>query len=458
MAKLTGLPPIEPYPSRKRAYTVIAILWLVTIFSQLDRQLPALLVQPIKGALKLSDTNFSFIQGYAFAITYTLMGIPLGRLVDCTNRRNLIIAGLGFWSVATILSGLAQSLGHLALARVGVGIGEAVLAPAAYSIIADYVSPERRGRALAIYYISLAIGAGASMVLGGLVMRLVPSTGIEFPIFGNLQPWQATFVLAGLPGIPLMALLLFVREPERRETKDSLSGEFREFVAYVFAQGATFSRLITVTTLNSVVGYGVLAWAPAHFQRRYGMAPTELGPKLGIVIAASGLGGALVSGWLSDRWVKHGLPSARFRVTLFAFLISALPAVLWPLMPTAEFGLALLGILLFGLCISQAAGPAAIQDIVPNNMRGQSIALYLLVAGLLGIGFGPTSIALVTDHVFHDEQALRWALVAISAPAVLIALWASWSGQKHYARSRLARLRDTQTPPPVMNERVAKLV
>jgi MFS family permease len=443
---MTGKSADTHYPSPKRAYVVIAILWVVTLFSQLDRQLPALLVQPIKQAFKLSDTHFSFIQGYAFAFTYTLLGLPLGRLVDRVNRRNLIIAGLGFWSAMTVLSGLAQSFGHLALARVGVGIGEAVLAPAAYSIIADYVAPERRGRALAIYYVSLAVGAGASMVLGGLVMKLVPATGIDLPLFGNLQPWQATFVFAGLPGIPLMAVLLLIREPKRRETKGNSSGKFSEFTAYIIAHSATFSRLIIVTTLNSVVGYGMLAWAPAHFQRSYGIASAELGPRLGVVIAITGLCGSLFSGWLSDRWIKREIPAARFRITLVAFLITAIPAVIWPLMPSAGSGLALLGLTLFGLCVSQAAGPAAIQDIVPNNMRGQAIALYLLVAGLLGIGFGPTSVALVTDHVFHDEQALRWALVMVSAPAVLIALWASWSGQKHYAQSRLVREREISMP------------
>lgn len=439
------------YPPAYRAHVAIAILWIVTLFSQLDRQLPALLVQPIKTALVLTDTDFSFIQGYAFAITYTLTGIPLGRLVDRANRRNLIIAGVGFWSAMTVLSGLAQSFGYLVLGRVGVGVGEAVLAPAAYSIIADYVSPERRGRALAVYYISLAIGAGASMVIGGLAMRFVPPTGMDVPIVGNLRPWQATFILAGLPGVPLMALLLFIREPERRETNGRSSGDLREFVAYVLGQGATFSRLITVTTLNSVVGYGVLAWAPAHFQRSYGTSPAELGLRLGFTIAISGVCGSLVSGWLSDRWQQRGLPAARFRVTLLAISISALPAVTWPLMPSVGWSLVLLGLTLFGLCMSQAAAPPAIQDIVPNNMRGQAIASYLLVAGLLGIGFGPTSIALVTDHIFHDDQALRWALVSVAAPAMLTALWASWSGQKHYALSRLGRLSQASSPYAMAN-------
>ena len=144
---LTGTGPHSPdFPPAARAWSVIARLWLVTLFSQLDRQLPALLVQPLKAEFALTDTQFSLLQGYGFAIAYTLMGLPFGRLVDRTNRRNLILIGILVWSAMTVLAGFATSYAQLMLARIGVGVGEAVLAPAAYSIIADYIAPARRGR------------------------------------------------------------------------------------------------------------------------------------------------------------------------------------------------------------------------------------------------------------------------------------------------------------------------
>src|ERR1700749_1649070 len=150
------------YPNVAYAWYVVALLFAATLVSQLDRQFPALLVRPLKHEFALSDTAFSLLQGYGFAIFYTLAGLPLGRLVDRGNRRNLICVGLLFWSTATGLFAFAHSYTQLLLARVGVGIGEAVLAPAAYSMIADYIEPSRRGRALAVYYVSIAIGSGAS--------------------------------------------------------------------------------------------------------------------------------------------------------------------------------------------------------------------------------------------------------------------------------------------------------
>src|SRR3990167_7204618 len=166
--------PSPPYPAPRYAWYVIGVLFAVTLLSQLDRQLPALLVRPLRKEFGISDTAFSLLQGYAFAVFYTLAGLPLGRLVDRGSRRNLIFVGLLFWSAATALFAFGQTYTHLLLARVGVGIGEAVLAPAAYSLIADFVAPRRRGRALAVYYVSIAIGSGGAPPLGGGVVAGVP--------------------------------------------------------------------------------------------------------------------------------------------------------------------------------------------------------------------------------------------------------------------------------------------
>ena len=188
------------YPNVTYAWYVVAVLFAATLLSQLDRQLPALLVRPLKQEFGISDTAFSLLQGYGFAIFYTLAGLPLGRLVDKGSRRNLIIAGLLFWSIATALFAFAQSYTHLMLARVGVGIGEAVLAPAAYSLIADFIEPGRRGRALAAYYVSLAIGSGASLLLGGWLLKVIPHAGVQIAGLGVLSSWRAAFLFAAVPG------------------------------------------------------------------------------------------------------------------------------------------------------------------------------------------------------------------------------------------------------------------
>ncbi|WP_296259530.1 MULTISPECIES: spinster family MFS transporter [unclassified Pseudomonas] len=436
----------QPYPPARYAWLVIAILWMVTLFSQLDRQLPALLVKPLKAQFAISDTQFSLLHGYAFAIAYTLMGLPFGRMVDRINRRNLILFGVVLWSAMTLLSGFARSYEQLLLTRMGIGVGEAVLAPAAYSIIADYVAPKRRGRALSIYYVSLAIGSGASLFMGGLILRLIPAQGLL--IQGHtLLPWQATFILAGLPGIPLVFLLLAVREPARRETGAQPNSTLKAFFTHLFLHRCTFARLMTYPALLAVIGYGTLAWAPAFFERQHGIPVSESGPILGLVIAFAGLCGTLLSGQLSDRWLMQGRPAARFRVTLVAWAFIIPAALSWPLVPDPNLSFLLLGFAVFGFSIGQAAAPASIQDIVPNSMRGQAVAVYLLLGGLLGIGLGPTSVALVNDYLYAGEpHALPYALVTVTLPAAVLGLWMSWSGLACYART-CASLKTLQGQP-----------
>src|ERR1700744_4388924 len=175
-----------PYPPQTYAWYVIAVLFIVTLLSQLDRQLPALLVKPLRHDFAINDTGFSFLQGGAFAIFYAFAGVPLGWLVDRTVRRNMIVVGMLIWSAMTVFSAFAMDYHQMVIARMGVGIGEAVLAPAAYSMIADYVAPNRRGRSLAVYYVALAIGSGVSLILGGLITKLVPAAGLVLPIAGLL--------------------------------------------------------------------------------------------------------------------------------------------------------------------------------------------------------------------------------------------------------------------------------
>jgi MFS family permease len=428
-----------PYPRESYAWYVIAVLFVVTLFSQLDRQLPSLLVQPIRHAFGISDTGFSLLQGYAFAIVYTLAGLPFGRMVDRTNRRNLIFFGVVIWSVMTILAGFSQTYWQLFATRMGVGVGEAVLAPAAYSIIADYVRPERRGRALGAYYVSLAIGSGASLFLGGLIMKAIPAEGLVLPLIGLLEPWKLMFVLAGAPGLILAFLMFTVVEPARRDTGDvkaaGQQGSVGELVTYLRRHSATFSRILTYPAILAIIGYGQLAWAPAFYARKFAMTPSTTGVTIGALVAVAGLVGSLMSAFLSDYWVAKKVASARLRVTLVAWAF-ILPSVLvWPLVANLAVSLVFLAFAVGGASIAQAAAPAIIQEVTPNRMRGQAIAIYLLLGGLLGIGFGPTSIALVTDQVFKDDAALPYSIVAVCLPMALLGFWLSASGLKAYDRT-----------------------
>lgn len=424
---------IETFPSPGSAWLVVAVLAVVTLFSMLDRQLPALLVRPLKAEFQVSDTQFSLLQGYAFAVVYTVCGVPLGRLVDRTNRRNIILCGVIVWSIMTIASAFASSFWHLIVARMGVGVGEAVLAPAAYSMIADLMPRERRGRALAAYYVSVTTGAGASFLVGGLMIGAIPAKGLFVSGIGALEPWRLIFLFAGLPGAALALLLLVIAEPSRHEVRGISDATPADFLRYLGQHRRVFARLLTYPAVLAVVGYGVYGWAPALFERRFHLPAAQTGIRIGLLLAVAGIIGTLGCGVLSDHWLMRGTPGARFRVTLVAWAIIVPAASLWPLMPTPATGMAMLGFAVVGITAGQAAAPPSIQDVVPNGMRGQAIAAYLLVAGLLGIGLGPTSVALVTDRLFHDESLLHYSLTVIALPCSLLGAWLSISGQKSYA-------------------------
>jgi MFS family permease len=191
---------------------VVCVLTLAYVVSFLDRQILALMVEPIKHDLGLTDTQMSLLMGLAFGIFYTLMGVPLGRLADRTSRRALIATGVGVWCLMTASCGLARSFGQLFVARIGVGVGEAALTPAAISMISDYFPRQKRGRAIGFYNMGVSLGAGTAMVLGGVVISYVMSAApVELPGVGELKSWQLVFMLVGLPGLAIVALMSTIR-------------------------------------------------------------------------------------------------------------------------------------------------------------------------------------------------------------------------------------------------------
>jgi len=428
-----------PFPANNYAIYVVSVLMLVTLSSLLDRQLPTLLVEPLKRSFALSDTQFSLLQGSAFAIFYTVMGIPFGRMVDHANRRNLILFGLVLWSIMTVLAGLVDSYWQLLVTRIGIGIGEACLAPAAYSIIADYFPAHRRARAITTYYLSLTLGAGASMIVGGLILPLLPPDGLSIAFIGTLLPWKLMFIIVGLPGLLLTPLILTIREPVRREVGSATTvvekSSVGDFLRHVWQHRMTFLCVISSASAIGIVGWANMSWAPTFFERRFGISVASSGPLLGMILMLAGLGGSILSGFLSDRWIKRGVTAARFRVTTLAWIITLPASIAWPLVPSATLSYILLLVTFLGVILSQAANPVVIQEIVPNRMRGQAIAGYLLVAGLVVMGFGPTAPALLTDHLFHDEHALGPALALVAILSGLIGPLASWYGLRPYERS-----------------------
>ena len=193
--------------SATSGWITVAFLTIAYLFSFIDRWILGLLIEPIKADLGLTDTQIGLLLGPAFAIFYATMGLPLGWLADRRNRVRIVAVGIGLWSLATAASGLAKSFIHLFIARMSIGIGEATLSPCAMSIISDSFPREKRSRPIAVYTTALSLGAGLASLLGAAVLTWAKTGGdITFPLLGALAPWQATFIVVGLPGL-LLALV-----------------------------------------------------------------------------------------------------------------------------------------------------------------------------------------------------------------------------------------------------------
>jgi MFS family permease len=425
-------------PSLTYPWFVVAILMIAYVFSFVDRQILNLLVGPIRRDLGISDTQMSLLMGFSFAIFYTILGIPLGRLADNRSRRGLIAAGVVLWSLMTALCGTAKVYWQMFLYRVGVGVGEAALSPAAYSMIADYFPREKRATAISVYGMGIYLGAGLAFVLGGLVIQFVTKQGpIELPLIGFTHPWQFVFLILGAAGVVFSLAFLLVREPPRQgpATATPLS----EVITYLWANRRTVLCHNVGFALIAFVSYGGGAWVPTFFIRSFGAAPGEVGIIYGVIVMIFGCGGIVFGGWLADRWLRRGLTDAALRVGLWAAILTGISHVPLLVVPNATWAYVFLAPAVFFLGMPFGAAPAAIQEIVPNRMRGQTSAIYLFVVNLIGLGIGPTAVALITDYGFGYDEAVRWSILIVALAASIAGALTLWAGMRPY-RETLKRL------------------
>jgi MFS family permease len=403
-------------------WMVVAILFAGYCFSAIDSRVLTLMVGPIQRDLGLGDFEISLLQGFAFALLYSIAALPIGRLVDRSRRRaSIIVWGICFWSLMTAACGFAGSFIGLFIARVGVGVGEATLSPTAYSLISDYFERRRRALAISFYAIGYPIGGGLALLIGGgLLAHFTGEGGMTLPVLGHFEPWQMVFLCVAAPGILLAAAMGLIREPPRREVAAGLSAQssLREGFDYIRPRWVLFGSLIGSLALIALLAIGTALWFPTFLIRRFGMTPAGVGLSYGMVMLVCGTIGTLAGGWLSGRLMQSGRADANMRIVLVATLLKGVPIVIAPLMPTAFLSLAMMAV---GTLIGQASQGvmlAAIQDVTPNQLRGQVTAIALLFVSLVGTGLGASVIAAITDFGFGDQAALGYS-IAIAGAAVL---------------------------------------
>ena len=323
----------------------------------------------------------------------------------------------------TCLCGFAQNFWQLFLTRIGVGVGEASLSPAAYSMISDYFNEQKLGRALSIYSMGVTLGGGMAFIIGGMVFELFSNhPQFAWPLVGSIAPWQSTFIAVGLPGLIITLLLVTtVKEPPRREragTTTLVAQEpvpIRDVLAHLRKQRRAYIGIMMSVALMGIVGYGTLAWYPEFLQRSYGMDKSAAGAQFGMVFIIAGSLGTVCGAWFTELFKRFGYFDAELRVIMFLAIASFLPAVLSPLMPTPFWALALAVLMIFFHYAHFGVAITALQLITPNKMRGQISAVMLFVSNIFGLALGGSIIAFFTDFVFLDESMLNASISVVSA-------------------------------------------
>jgi len=417
------------------AWYVAVLLSTAHLVSFIDRFLMSLVLEPLKTDLGVSDTQLGLLQGTGFVILYTLVAVPLGRLADSVNRRNLIIGGILLWSIATALCGFAHSFGSLFLARIGVGFGEAALVPAAMSLLAAYFPRHQLGRAVSVFTTGASLGKSAALIGGGAVLAaLTLSGGIAIPALGRLRPWQGTFVLMATPGIVLALILLTVREPTRVDT-----GISKPSVAVAFAHIRRFGRAYLTHTAAAtaviMVIQSLAAWSPTFYIRIFHMTAPHAGLIVGSVILVAAPLGHLFGGFLTDLYQKRGAPAPATPV-MIAGLACAIPAIL-VVGTTRNLTLSLIayGLLNFGVTMGAPASLAGIQMLTPDRLRGVVSSMFLATITLVGIGLGPPLIGFVTDTVFGTPLALDRSLMLVIPIVALIGTAFALASRRPFQRA-----------------------
>lgn len=413
-------------PGGYRWFVVLVLLLAYTV-SFIDRQVIGLLVEPIKRDLVLTDTQFSVIAGFAFALFYATVGLLLGRAADRWNRRNLILVGVLVWVPATAACGYATSFATLFLARALVAVGEAALNPAAYSLLIDYFPQHQRAQAMSLYTSGVYLGSGLAFLVGGTVMAAASAADqVLLPILGPLDPWRATFVLVALPGILVFGLMLAIREPSRSGEVGQSQPAGHASLRWILRHLGFYAPAVGGLAILAVVTFVLGVWVPAIFVRTWEWSAGQIGLSYGAIILTCGIPGMLLSGMLADALSSGNHHQAPIRVALVGALLTALCTAALGSANSPAMALAALAGATFFVAAPIALGPAILLPLTPNRLRGQVAAASMLCFNLIGLGLGPLLVALLTDHVFADAGMVNRSVGIVTTSAAAVGAFLLW--------------------------------
>lgn len=436
-------PLISPVSNGYRRYALWILLIIYTL-NFLDRQVVNILAEPIKQELGLADWQLGMMTGLAFAIFYTVLGIPIARIAERKNRPVIIGVSVAAWSFFTVLCGFAQNFWQLILARIGVGVGEAGCTPPAHSLITDYVPKEKRASAIAFYSIGTPLGSLLGMAMGGLV--------------ADAYGWRVAFMVAGAPGVLFALIAAFTLVEPRKKLVADLAARATPQITFgaalaVLMAKKTFWLVAFAAAIKAFIGYGQAPFAASFFFRNhtaelaslaagFGLKPVGfLGLALGLIGGAAGVVGAWLGGVIADRYGSKDI-RAYVVVPAIASLL-AIPFYLVAInLPQAVPAMALLAVPILLSTLWYGPVYATAQSIVDPAMRATTSALLLFIINLIGLGLGPVGVGLMSDFFagplgLGSAEGVRWALM-VSGGLGLVSFWLFWRARKTIADDMVA--------------------
>ncbi|NOW48190.1 MFS family permease [Novosphingobium sp. SG751A] len=410
------------YPRAPMAWLTVAILFVLYIRSLADRYLMALMVEPIKQGLHLSDTQFSLLQGPAFAVFYCLCAIPVGLMLDRYSRRWVLFFCILLWSAGAGACGFAGAFAMLMAARALVGAGEAGYTTGAYSIIGDSFPASRLSLAMAVFVMGGVMGAGIVFLLGGPLVGFVLEGGIShWPLMGHFAPWQQAFVITGIPGMGFAFLVFLFPEPRRRQQAavSALEG-YREAWRFIMTYPRCFSGIIFGIGFVYTVTIALQIWSPTFLTRVHGWKPGQIGLAMGLaqLLAALSLP---VHGWVVDRLYNSGYRDAHLRWCLITLALAGPLAVAAYLVSNPYATVVLFGLYMTCIHSTSSMGPASVQLVTPTALRGRVTAIFVLMTGLIGMALGTFLVGFVTDKVLGDPAKVGLSMVALVVAGLILA-------------------------------------
>jgi MFS family permease len=409
----------------------VAVLTTLSSISFVDRQILSLLVQQIKADLHVGDTAMSLLMGFAYALFYSAAGVPVSRLVDSGSRRTIIAFSFTARGLFTTLSGLAASLPLLAAMRMVAGVGQAGFATSAYSLLSDYFPENRRSTAIGVYQVSIYAGSGAAFIVGGALIAFANSQPVwHLPIAGAFKPWQLTLLMVGIPGLLLSPLLFSVAEPHRQGAlHHSGAVPIPEVLAYFHSIRKAILCHNVGFALMALGGFAIGAWIPAFYIRRFGWTPAQAGIIVGTTSLLAGMAGTIGGGRLADFLITRGHRSAALLIGGWGAALAAPFSVLLFFAPSPALAIAIQVPVTLVLSACSGIGVASLHQFMPNQMRGQATALFLLLLTTIGLGLGPTLVAAITEFAFRDELQIHWSLAIVVGTAWALASIAFFWGR-----------------------------